>query len=845
MRYLVQVDLAKVAKVKSSLSVAGVRPITTVFDYITIDIPPELIPKIRAIPGVIAIIPDRKVEIKQILLPIDKKLAQFQKIFFSNPITGPAMAFKFSLAVDTGKQRVPTSESRKMLGADVAEAEGITGKGIKVAVLDTGTDVFSVQGSHLGGKSSVEGHPVQIDENGHGCTTGDSMIITTFCGVVTLEELYQKLEAKYGAELSEIGYSVFPKEEICTVGFSDTSVRTRVQAVHQIPYRGKLYKVHTSSGIFKTTPWHLFLVKDRRSEIPRYMRADKLTLSRNYYLGSGSVDLGRPQTLSYSIPYPKTSNLVCCPQCGKVMNARGLWFHCMHRHTSFQKGEVKERGSTNKTQDYSLAIDENLAYLAGLIAGDGYLSQGRSKFVSFTPGEDTSPLIPILRQFGFSSWYGHDKKELRISSICWYVLKALGLPLGRKLDKLRIPELVIKSPSNIIYAFLAGLVDTDSWFSSKRVRLKFISSSANFVKDLCTVLSYLGYASRIGHSRYRTGLSYQISLVGGDLIHFLEHVQKYLKFKKVPNYEGKSLRKNYRWVRDIQVSDFDGNLYDLTTDTDNYLAGEKGLAFIHNTHVANTINGKPFQSIHGLLKGVAVDAEVAAFKVLGYGIGAGTLSSILRGMMDAFEWGADIISMSLGSDYTEDPPEAIPECRAVEMLTKQGMIVVIANGNAGPAPNTVGVAANSPYALSVGAIDIDGSVPEFSSRGPTAQGVIKPDVVAPGVNILAASAGLIATMNFFDGPPKLAAISGTSMSTPHVSGIVSLALQYARMKGKNLTTDHIKEAMSLYGQYAGAKNNDMGWGLLTYQILKRYVDEKLVRLPSTVAVSTEEATIYE
>ncbi|NVM24250.1 MAG: S8 family serine peptidase, partial [Desulfobacterales bacterium] len=203
----------------------------------------------------------------------------------------------------------------------------------------------------------------------------------------------------------------------------------------------------------------------------------------------------------------------------------------------------------------------------------------------------------------------------------------------------------------------------------------------------------------------------------------------------------------------------------------------------HGSHVQTTVSGRPFQSIHGLLKGVAVDADVAAFKVLGYGVGAGTNISVLRGMMDAFEWRADIISMSLGSPYTEELPEELPECRAIKMLTEQGIICVVANGNDGPEPSTVGVPANSPEALSVGAVDINGNLASFSARGATAQGLIKPDCCAPGVNILSTSAGLIATMQFMDGPPLLAAISGTSMSTPHVSGIVALALQYARMKG--------------------------------------------------------------
>lgn len=415
MKYLVRIDLARLEEIKHSLAAlrasGEVKPAGQIFDYLVVDVPPELAPSISALGGVIAVTPERWLSIKQLLVPIDKKIDEFQRLFLANPITGPASAFKFSLEADMGKERVPTSQSRKMLGADVADAEGVSGKGIKVAVLDTGTNVLGVQGPYIGGSSTVEGMPIQADENGHG------------------------------------------------------------------------------------------------------------------------------------------------------------------------------------------------------------------------------------------------------------------------------------------------------------------------------------------------------------------------------------------------------------------------------THVQTTVSGRPFQSIHGLLKGVAVDADVAAFKVLGYGIGAGTNISVLRGMMDAFRWRADIISMSLGSPYTEEPLEELPEVRAIKMLAEQGIICIVANGNDGSGSHSVGVPANSPEALSVGAVSYpDGSIAPFSSRGPTAQGLIKPDCVAPGVNILSTSAGLIATMQFMDGPPLLAAISGTSMSTPHVSGIVALALQYARMKGKKLTTEGIKEALELYGE---PKNNDYGHGLIRYQLLRRYIDEKL------------------
>lgn len=259
----------------------------------------------------------------------------------------------------------------------------------------------------------------------------------------------------------------------------------------------------------------------------------------------------------------------------------------------------------------------------------------------------------------------------------------------------------------------------------------------------------------------------------------------------------------------------------------------------HGTHCATTVAGGSFPTPWGALKGVAPDAELFISKCLGYGMGAGTETSVLRSMMDCFQAGCDIISMSLGSSYTEESAERIPECRAIKMLTDQGVIVVVANGNDGPDPRTVGVPANSPFALSVGAIDIEGKIADFSSRGPTYDDVIKPDVVAPGVDILSstATASMIDNMQFMDGP-RLACISGTSMATPGCAGIVALIKQLYLEEGFNLTTNMIKDTMARYGQ---PKTNDYGWGLLTWQIARKYLEEVLKpRPPAVPAVPPEE-----
>jgi subtilisin family serine protease len=128
--------------------------------------------------------------------------------------------------------------------------------------------------------------------------------------------------------------------------------------------------------------------------------------------------------------------------------------------------------------------------------------------------------------------------------------------------------------------------------------------------------------------------------------------------------------------------------------------------------------------------------------------------------------GADILNNSWGCPDLEGC-EADSMLPAVTALRHAGIFVVVSAGNDGPDCSTV----NSPLALydqvlSVGAIDRLGNVTSFSSRGPvTADGSnrIKPDLVAPGLEILSAFPG-----------NRYRRWQGTSMAGPHVAGVVAL-----------------------------------------------------------------------
>jgi len=113
----------------------------------------------------------------------------------------------------------------------------------------------------------------------------------------------------------------------------------------------------------------------------------------------------------------------------------------------------------------------------------------------------------------------------------------------------------------------------------------------------------------------------------------------------------------------------------------------------------------------------------------------------------------------------------------VEQLVREEHIpVVIAAGNEFVVIDSPGIATD---AITVAAVDRDMKVASFSGKGPGLSGEIKPDIAAPGVKIVSAKAGT---------PNEFIAMSGTSMATPHVSGVVALVLQ----KYGTLTPETIK-----------------------------------------------------
>ncbi|MGW7682815.1 S8 family serine peptidase [Kribbella sp. NPDC054772] len=224
----------------------------------------------------------------------------------------------------------------------------------------------------------------------------------------------------------------------------------------------------------------------------------------------------------------------------------------------------------------------------------------------------------------------------------------------------------------------------------------------------------------------------------------------------------------------------------------------------HGTHVASTIAGSGAAS-GGKYRGVAPGAELVIGKVLS-NEGSGAESDILAGMDWAAHSGAKVVSMSLGGPAR--PKEEDPLVDAVDTLTAQtGVLFTIAAGNSGPADSTVGSPGDAQSALTVGAVDHDDAVTYFSSRGPLADGGLKPEITAPGSEIVAARAAGTSMGHPVDA--NYTAASGTSMATPHVAGAAAILAEEhpdwtpAQLKNQLISTAKTTADTSVYLQGAG------------------------------------------
>ncbi|MFI6643912.1 S8 family serine peptidase [Streptomyces sp. NPDC050504] len=223
----------------------------------------------------------------------------------------------------------------------------------------------------------------------------------------------------------------------------------------------------------------------------------------------------------------------------------------------------------------------------------------------------------------------------------------------------------------------------------------------------------------------------------------------------------------------------------------------------HGTHVASTIAGSGAAS-GGSRKGVAPGARLLIGKVLDDS-GSGSYSAIIGGMDWAARSGADVVSMSLGGQATDGTDVLSAVLNGLSEET--GTLFVVAAGNTG-SDYSVGSPGAAEKALTVGAVDRDDKLAPFSSRGPrVGDNGAKPDLTAPGVDIVAARA----TGTSMGRPVDAAytAASGTSMATPHVAGAAAILAgrhpgwSAQQLKDSLLSTTRTAPGQTVYEQGTG------------------------------------------
>lgn len=219
----------------------------------------------------------------------------------------------------------------------------------------------------------------------------------------------------------------------------------------------------------------------------------------------------------------------------------------------------------------------------------------------------------------------------------------------------------------------------------------------------------------------------------------------------------------------------------------------------HGTHIAGDAAGNGWIS-RGKYRSPAPNAGIVGVKVLDKN-GDGYDSTIIKGI----EWcianrkrlKIRILSLSFGGPVT--PPCADdPLYQAVEKAVRAGLVVVIAAGNSGPGRKSIESPGISPSAITVGAVDdrrtllqADDRISWFSSRGPTPGGREKPDLVAPGetvISLRSPHSKLDRELPYLRIDKDYFILSGTSVSTPIVSGVIAQMLQ----KNPSLTPKQVK-----------------------------------------------------
>jgi ribonucleoside-diphosphate reductase alpha chain len=296
-----------------------------------------------------------------------------------------------------------------------------------------------------------------IHKSGGGCIAGDARVWTTFCGLEPIEVLFNRATAdSRGGEQHGAGVAFDVGDlDIRTVAMDPATGLTGLRRVSHVwrfdvPAESQIV-VRTREGTeVQTSVWHPFMVLRPQGLVA--LRADELT--------PGDVILGPDRPDDY-------------------------WPYRDSRHVG------------------SLVIDERLGWLLGFTLGDGsfgYVPSLRQHRLRWFSGERDvlERVCAILAEQGIHVSIQRDARGLlSVSTLTQRfvhdMLEASGLQkIGPKDDRIRIPEIIAKSPLAVVRAFVAGLVDSDGYVAPDGSP-SYATASGQMAEDLAGLISLLGY----------------------------------------------------------------------------------------------------------------------------------------------------------------------------------------------------------------------------------------------------------------------------------------------------------------------------------------------------------------
>ncbi len=243
----------------------------------------------------------------------------------------------------------------------------------------------------------------------------------------------------------------------------------------------------------------------------------------------------------------------------------------------------------------------------------------------------------------------------------------------------------------------------------------------------------------------------------------------------------------------------------------------------HGTHITAVAAGGAL-NLAGRYQGIAPQSNLVIVRAFDQR-GAARYTDVIAGLnwvvANKARYNIRVLNLSFGASpqsfYWDDPLN-----QAVMAAWRAGIVVVTAAGNEGPLPMTVDVPGNVPYVITVGALTDnytpydgrDDRLASFSGVGPTYEGFVKPEVVAPGGHIAASMSSSSYLANLDRGSMQLGqqlfTMSGTSQAAAVTSGVVALMLQ----REPGLTPDDVKCRLIATARPALRTNGTLGYSVL-------------------------------